>query len=184
MLFAGLLGFADSVDHPDRGGPGKLDTAEGFLGRGFRALEPDPVGWFWIGCENGLFHVEPTLAGIGRVERFGLDEGLIGLPVRDLAVDPTNGHVWVSTNRGISRLESRAQPPVQELTSVRAYPNPFRSGHRFVIFDQLPRNATLRIHTAAGDVIRIFRPADLAGNQAQWDGRNQDGKAVAPEVYP
>ena len=52
-----------------------------------------------------------------------------------------------------------------------------------MLFEKLPVNSTLRIHNAAGDVVRIFRPRDLMGNEAHWDGRNQDGRPVSPGVY-
>ena len=80
-------------------------------------------------------------------------------------------------------LESSSQPPATALQTVQVYPNPFRPQHRFVIFDNLPKNSTVRIHTAAGLVVRAFHPGGLTGNQAQWDGTNEDGRAVAAGIY-
>jgi hypothetical protein len=80
-------------------------------------------------------------------------------------------------------LESASEPPVTSLQTVRVYPNPFLPQHRFVIFDNLPLDATVRVHNAAGSVVRIFHPSDLTGNQAQWDGTNQQGRPVAAGVY-
>jgi hypothetical protein len=34
-----------------------------------------------------------------------------------------------------------------------------------------------------GNVVRIFHPRDLVGNQVQWDGKNQQGKPVTAGVY-
>jgi hypothetical protein len=181
------LVFADSLT--DRQGnplpiaDRKFKVAEGFLGEECRVLEQDPLNTLWAGCSNGLFHIEPAPDGVGKTTRYTLDDGLLNHSIRDISVDPANGQVWIATDRGVSMLESRAQPPVAKLKTVKAYPNPFRPQHRYVIFDHLPLNATVRVHNSAGDVVRIIRPSDLAGSQAQWDGKNQDGKNVAPGVY-
>jgi hypothetical protein len=161
----------------------KFKLPDGFAGTDCFSLEGDLSGSLWVGCGNGLFHVIPSQTGIAKINRYGLDDGLLSLSISDISVDPANGHVWIATDRGVSMLESAAQPPVSSLQTVRVYPNPFRPQHRFVIFDNLPRNSTLRLHNAAGAVVRIFRPRNLLGNQAQWDGTNEDGKPVAPGVY-
>ncbi len=160
-----------------------LQVAEGFTGTGCFALENDPLGTLWAGCGNGLFHIYAGASGIGKIEHFGLDDGLLSPSISDISVDPSNGQIWIATDRGVSTLESASQPPVATLQSARVYPNPFRPQHRFVIFDNLPQDATVRIHNAAGAVVRIFHPRDLVGNQAQWDGTNEDGRPVAAGVY-
>ena len=117
--------------------------------------------------------------------RYGIDDGLLSLKILDLSVDPATGKVWVATDRGVSMLEGAGPPAVPNgtITLIVPYPNPFKAQHRFVIFDHLPRNATLHITDATGKVVRIFKPADLKGNQAQWDGTNDQGRAVANGVY-
>jgi hypothetical protein len=100
-------------------------------------------------------------------------------------VDPVTGRVWIATDRGVSMLEGAGQTAVPNgsLAAVTPYPNPFKPGHRFVIFDNLPRNSTLRILDGTGHVVKIFHPRDLTGNQAQWDGKNQQGTPVSAGVY-
>lgn len=156
---------------------------EGFTGTNCFSLESDPLGSLWVGCSNGLFYVKPGPSGIAQSQSFGLDDGLLSLNISDISVDPSNGDIWIATDRGLSMYESSSQPPVTTLQSVRVYPNPFLPQHRFVIFDNLPLDATLRIHNAAGSVIRIFHPNELVGNQAQWDGTNQEGRPVSAGIY-
>ena len=173
----------DSVDSLYKINKPRLKTVDGFAGTDCFSLESDPVNSFWVGCGNGLFHIEPGPTGIAKQERFGLDDGLLSLSIRDIVVDPSNGKVWIATDRGISMLESSSQPQVTTLQTVQVYPNPFRPQHRFVIFDNLPKASTVRIHNAAGAVVRTFHPGNLTGNQAQWDGTNEDGRAVSAGVY-
>ena len=106
----------------------RLQAAEGFTGKECYHLDGDPVGSLWAACSNGLYHIQPGPSGIGKVERYGLDQGLLSLTINDLSVDPSNGQVWIATDRGISMLESASQPPVKTLSSVQVYPNPFRPG--------------------------------------------------------
>jgi len=160
-----------------------LQVVDGFSGTGCYALENDPLGTLWVGCSNGLYHIYPGASGISKSEFYGLDAGLVGLNISDISVDPSNGQVWIATDHGVSMLESTSEPPVATLQSVRVYPNPFLPQHRFVIFDNLPQDATVRIHNAAGAVVRIFHPSELVGNQAQWDGTNQEGRPVSAGIY-
>lgn len=67
--------------------------------------------------------------------------------------------------------------------SVRAYPNPFRPGrgHSNVAISQLPSNATVKIYTLRGQLVRSLQAG--AAGAVGWDGRNEEGEAVASGVY-
>ena len=139
-----------------------------------------------MGCANGLYNVSTGVGGeLGTVLRYGMDDGLLSLKIHDVSVDPATGKVWIATDHGVSMLEGAGSPsvPAGALGAIIPYPNPFKPQHRFMIFDNLPGNSTLRIHNAAGSVVRTFRPRDLTGNQAQWDGKNDQGKPVTAGVY-
>jgi hypothetical protein len=185
VTFGSSLGSLD-LDSLDLSSSRFLDGAEGFSGEDCKSLEADAEGALWLGCSNGLFRLVTGIAGdFTSVRRYGMDDGLLSLKIYDLSVDPVTGKVWVATDRGVSMLEGPGQAAVPNgsLTPVVPYPNPFKPQHRFVIFDDLPRNSTLRIHNAAGHMVKIFHPRDLTGNQAQWDGRNEQGKPVTAGVY-
>lgn len=185
VTFGSNLGSLD-LDSLDISADKFLDGAEGFSGEDCRSLESDAAGVLWLGCSNGLFQVTTGIGGeISAVRRYGMDDGLLSLRILDLSVDPLTGKVWIATDRGVSMLEGAGQTvvPNGSLAEVTPYPNPFKPGHRFVIFDNLPRNSTLRIHDGTGHVVRIFHPRDLTGNQAQWDGKNQQGSPVSTGVY-
>lgn len=177
------LAFLDSLETSTTY---KLTPIDNFIGTDCKSLESDPAGNLWVGCSNGLFHVTTGAAGeLGNVRRYGMSDGLPSLFIFDVTVDPANGRVWVATDRGLAMFESASQPPRQsgDLQDVLPYPNPFRPHHAFVVFDKIPVNSTLRIHGPGGEVVRIYRPGELKGNQAQWDGRNEKGQRVQPGVY-
>lgn len=177
------LSYADSIATSTER---RLKSVDNFIGRGCRGLEADPAGELWVGCDNGLFHVRPAADGtLAAVRRYGPDDGLPGSLIYDLSVDPTNGRVWIATDRGVATLEGPSKPevPAGRVGTIVAYPNPFRPRHAFVLFENLPVNATLRIHDPRGLVVRTFRPRDITGNQIRWDGLNDHGRRVAPGVY-
>lgn len=182
-LIGSRLAYVDSLEQSTSH---NLKPIDNFTGTNCKNLETDPEGALWVGCENGLFHVQTAPDGeLTSVRRYTMDDGLPSLTLYDVTVDPVDGRVWVATDRGVGMFESSARPspPNGSLPGVVPYPNPFRPQHAFVIFDNLPRNSTLRIHGPTGTVVRTFRPGDLQGNQAQWDGRNENGKPVKPGVY-
>jgi hypothetical protein len=181
-LAGGQLKFVDSVFSLSREQL-KFVSAPGFPGRECRNLESDVRGRLWAGCQNGLYQITPGPSGTQKVVRHSPENGMIGWNILDLAVDQKDGSVWVSTDRGISRYESSSLPPLKKLKTVKAYPNPFRSQHTHLVINPVPINATVRILSESGAVLRTLRPNEIEGNQAQWDGRDQQGRRVNPGLY-
>ena len=67
--------------------------------------------------------------------------------------------------------------------SARIYPNPFLlSRSPFVKIDQVPAGAQLKLYTLSGDKVCELAPANEEG-VTSWDGRNAEGRSVAPGVY-
>lgn len=182
-LIGDRLAYLDSLDESTSY---KMKPIDNFIGSNCKHLESDPAGKLWVGCSNGLYHVQTDPTGqLTSVRRYTMNDGFPSSFIFDLTVDPVNGKVWVATDRGLAVLQSASQPtiPSGQLAAVIPYPNPFRPQHRYVIFNKLPVNATLRIYGPTGQVVRIFKPGDLKGNEAQWDGTNEQGHAVKAGVY-
>lgn len=77
-----------------------------------------------------------------------------------------------------------------KLAKIQVIPNPYRSsadweygGEKRVAFVRLPSAATIRIYTAAADLVRTLRHEDPDTDQEFWDLKNDDGDEVAPGVY-
>lgn len=187
VLAGGQLKFIDSVlfDNklPERFGQLQFVTAPGFPGRECRNLEADARNKLWAGCRNGLYEITPGPSGTQTVVRHSPENGVIGWNILDLAVDKQSGAVWVTTDRGVSRYESASLPPLKTLKTVRAYPNPFRARHSHLVLDPVPVDATVRILSESGTVVRTLRPSENVGNQAHWDGRDQRGEKVRAGIY-
>jgi hypothetical protein len=182
-LISGKLAYVDSLaNRPEE----KLEpkSMDDFAGKDCRQMDADAAGAFWIGCSDGLYRLAPAAAAENStVDRFTLDDGLLSNAITDLSVDKESGKVWVATALGISMLESDSRPTAASADGIRVYPNPFLAKHRYVLFDNLPSGADVKIHTASGGVIRAFPPSAILGGQCQWDGKNAAGRKITPGVY-
>ncbi len=56
-------------------------------------------------------------------------------------------------------------------------------GQRRIAFIGLPSEATIRIYTVAGTLVRTLDHSDPQSDLESWDLRNEDGEEVAPGVY-
>jgi signal transduction histidine kinase len=182
-IFSTGLAYLDSLDISETR---RLGFVDNFVGQNCRSLEADPLGFLWVGCDNGLFHVQTDPTGeLGHVRRYGVDDGLLSLFIYDVSVDPSNGWVWVATDRGVSMFESPAHPPIPRgtLEDIVPYPNPFRPHHQHVVLDNLPSDATVRIHSPTGNIVRTLHARGPLSGRVEWDGRNESGRRVAAGVY-
>lgn len=185
VLFSEQLGYVDSLpDKLKKGGEMEATFPDNLTVKTCRDMERDPRGELWVGCDNGLFHVRPgDDPAAPWVDHYTSDNGLLSNRVLDVSIDPTSGTVWAATEAGISRFEGPSPPTRAGLSDVRAYPNPFLGKHRLLLLDNLPQGAEAAILTQSGSVVRSFRPAEMRGNQYQWDGTNASGARVKPGVY-
>ncbi|MBK8870964.1 MAG: T9SS type A sorting domain-containing protein [Elusimicrobia bacterium] len=67
------------------------------------------------------------------------------------------------------------------VNDVFAYPVPFKagSGADAITFDQMPDDATAKIYTTAGTLVKELR----GGGEVVWNVRNDDGEPVSSGVY-
>jgi hypothetical protein len=86
--------------------------------------------------------------------------------------------------------------PATNLERVAVVPNPFRGsaewdpapGENRIHFIHLPANATVRVYTSNGELVRELTQnpnANLGGvtGDLEWDTKNADGRKVAPGIY-
>jgi Mg-chelatase subunit ChlD len=71
---------------------------------------------------------------------------------------------------------------------VRAYPNPYRPEHKDnavegITFDNLPSNASIKIYTLAGELVRESKNSEISNSSWIWDLKNDDNDDVARGVY-
>jgi flagellar basal-body rod modification protein FlgD len=68
---------------------------------------------------------------------------------------------------------------------VQAQPNPFTGRTNFSVQMPAAGSIDLRVFDNSGRVVRTLAGGSAVTTQARitWDGRNDDGQAVAPGVY-
>lgn len=171
-------------------GRGRLDslsfrTLENFPGNECKSIDRDSRGHIWVGCfSGGVVEITPGRDSLAHTfTRYGTNHGLLSETVYHLSVDSASGHVWMVTDRGITRYESASKPSPKSLSAARAYPNPFLAKHSQVIFDRLEEGSELQILTQGGSVLYRARLQPSDGDQLRWDGRNHAGRRVSEGVY-
>jgi hypothetical protein len=80
--------------------------------------------------------------------------------------------------------------PTANLERVGVVPNPFRgrapwdpSANNELHFINLPKVATIRVYTLAGDLVTVLNHNDPVRDFERWNLRNADGKEVASGIY-
>jgi hypothetical protein len=108
------------------------------------------------------------------------------LGATDLYVFSTHG---ASVDRARAKTESRQAPyvvPNPYIGSASFEPAPFAEsgrGPRRVEFREIPQNATIRIYTVRGDLVRTLRQGGSTAGIVAWDLRTRDNLDVAPGLY-
>lgn len=135
-------------------------------------IEFDLEGNAIIATRNGL----NILHSNGQWESYQTQDGLPSNELRALAINQRTGEIWIGSDNGLSRYDSGIFPD-STLEECYTFPNPFiLSRHRYLIFRNTPIDATVRIYTISGNLIR-----ELRGNR--WDGRDRSGRKVPNGIY-
>jgi len=122
-------------------------------------------------------------------KRYKIKDGLLNELVYDIAIDTIRGKVYFAHDLGLSVFST---PLVRSASGFMqdgapkpiAYPNPFRPGvHNFVKIDYINENSSVYILDSSGKRVRFFKGSDLRGGVVIWDGKNGNGKSVAPGLY-
>ena len=160
-------------------------SLEGFTGTACKNLEIDPQGHLWAGCsEGGVFEIIPGRDSLSHAFRhYGLNDGLLSETIFNLEVNPLNGEVWIATEKGLARYESRSRPDRPDLSSAKVYPNPFLAKHENLIFTNLSPGSAIQVMTQSGSVVYQRTLVSGEGDQIRWNGRNLAGQRVKEGVY-
>jgi ligand-binding sensor domain-containing protein len=130
----------------------------------------------WIGTIRGFCILENNQF-IG--DYYPSNSKLAGPYVNKIVMDNSSGDVWIATKTGLSKYQYGLGSANNDLSLVRAHPNPFvlREKGDKLTFDRLPYQAKIKIYTPAGELVKEIDSSD------QWDGTNRAGKLVAGGIY-
>jgi ligand-binding sensor domain-containing protein len=134
----------------------------------------------WIGTRNGLFRFGPD--GTTLLEQF--NEQNSPLPssiILSLAIEPTSGEVFISTNKGLVSYRAAANEPEGVLSKISIFPNPVRPAFSGLVgIKGLSENTVVKITDLSG---RLVFEARSQGGTASWNLADYQGNQVASGVY-
>lgn len=147
------------------------------------AMAMDGAGRLWMGtANNGVYLIDNDK--MTQLQHFTTTNSpLLSDYIYDIAVNPTSGVVYISTEKGLCSYHSDATTPNEDMDkdNVWAYPNPVEPHYTGLItITGLSYNADVKICTANGAIINQGRSN---GGIYQWDGCDSKGKRVASGVY-
>jgi hypothetical protein len=129
-----------------------------------------------------------------NVERVIVENPALGewtVQVRGTSVpDGPQGYAVVA-NGGIRRLPDRIRAPDEHPKGRLAfrleppYPNPFVGGAELRFRAPSPVRVTIRVYDVTGKLVRtvLDRPVIGGNHTVRWNGRDEDGRPVAPGLY-
>jgi hypothetical protein len=106
---------------------------------------------------------------------------------------PGNPATCPNLNHKLRNLVGPVEPtggPTADLEQVRVVPNPYRGTETWdqpnqseVHFINLPAQATIKIFTVAGDLVRTIQHSDPVRDFERWDLRNDSQQDVSSGIY-
>ena len=137
----------------------------------------------WIGTnDNGLYLISNN--NIEEIHHFTTDNSnLLSNSILSLALNETNGELYIGTNKGLCSYSSDATVDYEEMTSdnMYAYPNPVTPEYNGrVTIVGLSFNANVKILNSNGSIVAEGRSN---GGSFTWDCKNKKGEKVASGVY-
>ncbi|MEM6645514.1 MAG: two-component regulator propeller domain-containing protein [Bacteroidota bacterium] len=169
--------------------PARANRQEGedpYLLRGLQVndIAIDPANRIWAATNEGAFLVRSVEGGYVIDEQFTASNSpLLSNIVLNVAVSPTSGRVFFSTDRGLISYQGDAVQPATEVQDLFVYPNPvhFSAMDEPTIFiEGLVDDTDVRILTITGDVVAQV-PA--RGGRIRWDGRDRSNALVPSGMY-
>jgi len=164
----------------------------GFDGGIISALETDAQNGLWIATQgNGAYLLSQVNNSPDSLiaKHFKIKNGLLSEMVYDIAIDTIKGKVYFAHDLGLSVysttiVRSASNYMQGDAPKPIAYPNPFRPKlHNAVTIDYISEKSVVYIFDSSGRRVRFFSTNELRGGAVAWDGKNENGKLVAPGLY-
>lgn len=151
-----------------------------FKGQEVRCIAVDGANRKWMATASGVWLISPdgdkVLANYTET-----NSPLFSNDVRKIAIDGSNGEVFIATAKGLVSFRGTATEAAETKTNVLVFPNPVPPGFAGNIgIRGLPENSIVKITEADG---RLVYQTRSLGGQAVWDGKDYKGKKAATGIY-
>lgn len=134
----------------------------------------------WIGTQSGLNLFSPS-ADEQILNFIEENSPLPSKNIRDLAIDPNSGEIFVLTEKGLLSYRSDATEPSEDFNAIRIFPNPVRPDYQGVMtISGLRENTSIKITDIAG---RLINESKSNGGTAAWDLQNGKGQRAEIGIY-
>jgi len=145
------------------------------------ALTADGAAWIAMRA-GGVARITRDNAGAYTIERFGPPE-LVNQDATVLAIGADGRAVWVGTERGLAHFVPAASIPADLPNEIHVFPNPYNPA-----CGEPLRLARIPGRAVEGTIVDVSgRPvarfSERWTGEAIWDGRDLEGKSVAPGCY-
>ena len=101
--------------------------------------------------------------------------------IQHIGIHPNTGEVFFATDKGMVSYRGDATEPKSKFGKVYAFPNPVRPNYNGLItITGLVDNTLVKITDVSGNL--VYETKSLGG-QANWDGKNINGRRVSTGVY-
>lgn len=151
-------------------------------------IEVDANNNKWIGTNgSGVFFVSPDAQETFNI--FTLTNSpLPSNTINDIAIDPSNGSVFIATDKGLMEYTSSVIQAPKNFDNFKIFPNPVRPeyGEVNVQIQGITAGAVVKITDIEGNLVYEIENPVINGSGSgavTWDTRSFSGKKVASGVY-
>lgn len=143
------------------------------------ALAVDDGNRKWIGTENGVWLFSPS--GEELIHNFTEENSpLLSNKINDIEINPANGEVFFSTDKGIVSYRADATG-TSPSSAVKIFPNPVTSDFTGMVgISGLPTDAFVKITDVSG---KLIWQTQANGSTAAWNVRDYNGRRAATGIY-
>ena len=149
-----------------------------------RASAHDGGNRHWFGTAgNGVFLIQyRDVDDVATIYHFTTaNSPLPSDNVLSIAILPESGEVFFGTESGLASFRSDASAPHDNFSTAYVYPNPVRPDYGGnITFAGLMEATYVKVVDEAGNLVFSTRSN---GGTAVWNGRDANGRKVAPGVY-
>ena len=176
------IATASGVNYWDPNAPQNISIQYGLLSNSVNKIEVDIRNNKWFGTTAGVSILAAD--GYALTHYSTENSSLVNDNVTSFGFDLESGKVYIGTTNGLSVLETPYARPRENLSQVKAGPNPYviNQGQEFAI-SELSDDVAIKFMTENGMIVRHISKDKISGAFTTWDGRDDSGEYVSSGIY-